>query len=229
MSKRNRTPATTTAGGRARSAPIKIDKPKPWGTIAVALLLAAALIGIIVYAVFNTGSGVRDLLAEEDASFEGLQVVEDPANNHVAEPVDYPGYPDMPPVGGPHSSLPQQCAVYEEQIPAEHAVHSLEHGAVWVTYSDELADDQVETLVDLVEGDPHRLLSPLPEQESPVVATAWGRQLPFDSADDDKLEDFLQIYTNGRQAPEKGAPCAGNTETGTTPFVAAQPQPEPTG
>jgi hypothetical protein len=227
MSKRNRKPAAGATGGRARSVPIQIDKPKPWGTIAVGVVLAAALIGIIVYAVLNTGSGVRDLLAEEDASFEALAVADDPSREHVPGPVEYPDFPARPPMGGEHNSTPQQCGVYTEQIPAEHAVHSLEHGAAWITYSPDLPADQVETLTELVEGEPYGLLSPLPGQESPVVLTAWGRQLAADSADDGEVERFFNTYANGRQTPEKGAPCAGVSATGEVP-VTAVPAPAPT-
>ena len=235
MSKRNRTPAASTAGGRSSrsSVPIKIDKPKPWGTIAVGVLLAAALIGIIVYAVMNTGSGVRDLLREDDESFTGLLVADDPERTHVEGPVEYPDYPARPPMGGEHNTVPQQCDVYTEQIPAEHAVHSLEHGATWITYQPDLPDDQVEQLTELAEGNPYRMLSPLPGQESPIMVTAWGRQLPVDSADDGELERFLRAYTDGRQTPEKGAVCAGNPSPGTGPVTLApeggQPAPEPTG
>lgn len=226
MSKRNRKPAPPPTGGRARSVPIKIDKPKPWGTIAVSALLALALIGIVVYAALNTGSGVRDLLAEEDESFDGITVADDLARDHVGGPVEYPDYPSRPPMGGEHNITPQQCAVYTEQIPAEHAVHSLEHGATWVTYSPELPAEQVEQLADMVEGDPYRLLSPLPGQDAPIVASAWGRQLTADSADDGDLERFLDTYTDGRQTPEKGAACLGVTATGTSPAGEA-PAPPP--
>ncbi|HWH30400.1 MAG TPA: DUF3105 domain-containing protein [Mycobacteriales bacterium] len=211
MAKRNRTPA---ASGRARSAPVQVKKPFPWGTVLVSVVLAALLIGIVVYAFMNQGSGVRDLLAEDDESFDGLITLGEPSRDHVDGTVDYENYPERPPAGGEHSSVPQQCQVYEEEIAPEHAVHSLEHGAVWVTYSPDLPDDQVQILVDEVEGDPHRLLSPLEGQQAPVVVTAWGRQLELESAEDGDLERFLDVYTNGRQTPERGAPCAGTTSTG---------------
>lgn len=233
MSKRNTKPATSGAAARGRSAPVKVSKPFPWGTVVVSVVLAALLIGLIVYAVRNQGSGVRDLLAEEDASFDGITVVDEPARDHVNGPVDYPDYPAKPPLGGEHNGVPQQCGVYTEQIPAEHAVHSMEHGAAWVTYDPDLPADQIAELTELVEGDPYRLLSPLPGQEAPVIVTAWGRQLEADSATDDDVERFLDVYANGRQTPEKGAQCAGNTTTGTTPVGAApggtEPSPAPTG
>lgn len=228
MSQRNRKPAPLPTGGRARSVPIRIDKPKPWGAIAVSALLAVALIGIVVYAALNTGSGVRDLLAEEDESFADMTVAGDLARDHVAGAVEYPDYPARPPVGGEHNATPQQCGVYTEPIPAEHAVHSLEHGATWITYSPDLPAEQLEQLAGMVEGDPYRLLSPLPGQDAAIVASAWGRQLSADSTDDDELERFLDTYTDGRQTPEKGAACVGVTATGTSP-VGAAPAPPPAG
>ena len=216
MSKRNRTPAP---GARGRSVPVKVDKPFPWGTVLTSVVLAAALIGLLAYAFTNQGEGVFD----EDGLFGDrlVKAEDDLARGHVPGAVDYPDYPSRPPFGGDHNGTPQQCDVYEEEIPPEHVVHSLEHGAAWVTYRPDLPEDQLERLVDLVEGDPYRILSPLPGQESPIVLTSWARQLPVDSADDDMVQTFLDTYTNGRLTPERGAACIGNT--GTTLLTADAP------
>jgi hypothetical protein len=210
MSKRNRTPAP---GARGRSAPVKINKPFPWGTVATSVVLAAALIGLLTYAFTNQGAGVGD----PDKPFGDRLVkgTSDLGRGHVAGAVDYPDFPAKPPMGGDHNATPQQCDVYTEQIPAENAVHSMEHGAVWITYQPDLPEDQVEELTDLAEGDPYMLLSPLPGQESPIVLTSWARQLPVDRADDDLVGDFIDTYKNGTLTPERGAACIGNTGTGT--------------
>jgi hypothetical protein len=42
-------------------------------------------------------------------------------------------YPQTPPVGGPHNPTWQTCAFYDKPVPSETAVHSLEHGAIWIT------------------------------------------------------------------------------------------------
>jgi Protein of unknown function (DUF3105) len=221
MPKRTTKPA---AAGRARSAPVQVKKPFPWGTVVVSAVLAVLLIGIVAYAAANQGSGVRDLLKEDDQSFgSALTVVDDPARDHVDGQVDYDGYPGHPPVGGEHNGVPQQCQVYDEEIAPEHAVHSLEHGAVWVTYQPDLPEAEVATLRDLVEGNPYRLMSPLPGQDEAVVVSAWGRQIAADSADDGKVERFLDLYTNGRQTPERGASCAGTTTTGRTGDLTSTP------
>lgn len=89
----------------------------------------------------------------------------------------------------------------------------MEHGAAWITYRPDLPQDQVEELTELVESTLYGL-SALPEQESPIVLTAWGRQLEAESTDDGNVERFFRTYADGRQSPEKGATCAGNSQTG---------------
>ena len=196
-----------------RSTPTKVSKPFPWGVALGSGVLALALVGLLVYAAMNQGSGVSELQRNPDKAISGLVVTDGDAlgREHVAGPVDYPV---TPPAGGDHNGVPQSCAVYTEPIAPEHAVHSMEHGAVWVTYNDDLSEDDVAALTDKVQGDPYRLLSPVPDQESPVQLTAWGRSLSLEGADDERVDQFLEAYTNGPQTPERGAACVGNTTTG---------------
>ena len=130
-------------------------------------------------------------------------------------------YDQMPPNAGDHNAWPQQCAVYYEEIAPEHALHSLEHGAVWVTYADGVSDADVKALASKVEGDPYRLMSPVAAQSSPIVLSAWGRSLSVDDASDKRVGEFLSAYTNGPQSPERGAACAGSSETGPLPAAPA--------
>ena len=209
-----KTPPPARRGGSSRrSAPVKVQQPKPWGVIAGSAALGVALVALLVYAVMNQGGGVSELVRDPDNAIEGVTVADEEAlgRDHVAGAVEYE---QLPPPGGDHNGVPQSCDVYTEPIANEHAVHSLEHGAVWVTYNDDASEDDVAALEDEVRGDPYRLMSPLPEQESPIVLTAWGRTLAVDSADDERVGQFLQAYTNGPQTPERGAACVGVTTTG---------------
>ena len=228
-------PPSRRSGSSRRSAPTKVSKPFPWGVVLGSVVLGAALVGLLVYAALNQGGGVSQLVSDPDNAIPDVQVAEgELGRQHVEGAVDYP---QVPPNGGDHNGTPQTCAVYTEPIAPEHAVHSLEHGAVWVTYNESASEDDVETLTREVENNQYRLMSPIPDQESPITLSAWGRTLDVDSADDEQVDQFLEAYTNGPQTPEKGAACIGVTTTGplepapaqtpaATPSAAASPAPQ---
>jgi hypothetical protein len=128
------------------------------------------------------------------------------SRDHVDGIVDYE---QTPPVGGPHQPVWQTCDFYDTPIPNERAVHSMEHGAVWITYSPDLAADQLAVIEDYADGEREVLASPFDDLPSPVVASAWGLQLEFESANDPALLQFVSFYENGPQTPEPDTPCAG--------------------
>lgn len=118
-------------------------------------------------------------------------------------------YGETPPVGGPYNPLWQTCALYTQPVYNEYAVHSLARGAVWVTYRPGLDAAEVESLRTLLAGQPAALLSPYPNLPSPIVMTAWNRQLSVEKADDARLTRFLKEVLPENSAPEKGSPCSG--------------------
>ncbi len=125
---------------------------------------------------------------------------------HVQTPVSYP---QDPPVGGAHAPVPQTCGFYRRPVRNENAVHSLEHGAVWITYRPATPEQELDSLRSLARNQTYVLVSPYPGLPAPVVASAWGRQLRLDSARDPRLDQFVAAYRLGSQAPEPGAPCKG--------------------
>ena len=110
--------------------------------------------------------------------------------------------------------------MYDKPIRSENAVHSMEHGAAWITYDPALGEDDVALLE---EGTPstYAILSPFEGLPSPVVVSAWGRQLVLDSPDDPRLQTFLEEFRMGGVAPEIGAPCDGASD-GTLPLDAVE-------
>lgn len=205
-------PPSPRGGSSRRAAPTKVAKPFPWATVLGSALLAVLLIGTLVFAATNQGSGRDQVVADPDNAIEGVSVAEGEYERaHVQGAVTYD---QTPPNQGNHNALPQQCAVYDAPIAPEHALHSLEHGAVWITYNDDVPAEQVEQLADKVQGDPYLLMSPVPEQRNLINLSAWGRRLSLDSASDPLVDDFIRGYKNGPQSPEPGAACIGNTTTG---------------
>jgi hypothetical protein len=126
-----------------------------------------------------------------------------------------------PPVAGPHNEAWQNCqgTVYEAPIANEHAVHSLEHGAVWVTYNpDTLPADQVADLAGMVQqGGDRLMISPYPGLDAPISLQAWGYQLKVEDASDPRINEFIRILRSNATL-EPNATCGGGiTTTGTTP------------
>ena len=80
-------------------------------------------------------------------------------------------YEQTPPAGGEHSPVWQNAGFYEQQVLREQAVHTLEHGAVWITYRADLPEDQKEELRRIVESQ-DCLLASLYPVSAPVVASA---------------------------------------------------------
>jgi hypothetical protein len=140
----------------------------------------------------------------------GVKSYEVESNRHVKGPVSYP---QTPPVGGPHDPVWQNCGFYDVPVRNENAVHSLEHGAVWITYRPGLAQSQVQTLRSLAQDESRLLVSPYPSLSSPLVLSAWGKQLKVDSVRDARIKRFLRAYINNPDIPEPGGPCTKGKAT----------------
>lgn len=122
-------------------------------------------------------------------------------------------YEQNPPAGGPHNPVWQNAGFYTEPVRNENAVHTMEHGAVWITYSPDLPQDQKDELKNIVKSKDCLLASPYPDlpEGTPLVASAWGVQVQLTGVDDPNLQRFINTYRNGPQTPEPGAACTGGT------------------
>ncbi|PVU81539.1 hypothetical protein DDP54_15990 (plasmid) [Cellulomonas sp. WB94] len=173
---------------------------------AVVVVLVLVLGGVTAAVLVRQQARNSELAAAASAPIAGVTEYPNLARDHVVGAVTYP---QTPPVGGDHAETLTNCGVYTTPVKNEQAVHSLEHGAVWVTYSPDLPADQVAILAGVVGKNSYGLLSPFPGLSSPVVASAWGLQLTMSSASDPRLPAFVAKYANGPQTPEPGAACSG--------------------
>jgi hypothetical protein len=150
---------------------------------------------------------IFDPAVAEATPIAGVETFDVASADHTTDDVDYP---QNPPAGGPHDPSWQKCQVYDAPIRAEHAVHSQEHGAVWITYQPDLSEEDVEALAAYAEDQPYVLISPYPDLEDPVVASAWGAQLRLDEVADSRLQEFIDRYAGS--GPERGATCDSGVE-----------------
>lgn len=150
-------------------------------------------------------TGVDDAQGSGVELLDEVETVQIDDRSHVDGEVDYDR---VPPLGGAHAPAWANCGFYEGQVvPSEFAVHSMEHGAVWVAYP-ESGDVDIDALRELTVGQPDVLVSPSPDVDG-LVATAWGAQLAVEGPDDPALAAFIESYVRGPETPEPGAPCSG--------------------
>lgn len=198
-------------GGRRPPPPITVSKPKPWGLIALTLVVvvfAGLVIGYAVFRVNKSGEHSPDALAKDAAAIPGITVKDIQNRNHVTTIVNYP---ESPPIGGDHDPTWADCTgtVYPSELRKENAVHMLEHGAVWVTYKPGLAQDQIDALEKKVDGVNYMAMSPYPGLKSNVSLQSWGHQLFVDNASDPRVDRFIDdLRLNSATTPEFGATCS---------------------
>jgi hypothetical protein len=123
-------------------------------------------------------------------------------------------YPTSPPIGGPHHPQWQNCMgdVYTKPIDNGNAVHSLEHGAVWLTYQPETDRTAVAQLADHITGKDYTMMSPYPALSTMISLQAWGYQLTLTSLDLDAVDAFIAKYRI-KASVETGSTCSGGVST----------------
>lgn len=162
------------------------------------------VIGAIVLSVVVNPKPPSYTAGSSGAVIEGVETFSNVAT-HVETPV---AYTETPPAGGNHSPTWLNCGIYTELVPDENAVHSLEHGAIWVTYDPALDAGQLGTLRSQLPTS-HVILSPYDGLPAPIVLSGWNVQLKLESADDARIGTFFEEYWQGDNAPEPGASCTG--------------------
>jgi hypothetical protein len=170
---------------------------------AAALTVVALVIASFVFAPEPAPTYTAGNTSGEE--IEGVQTFENDTS-HVEGVVEYP---QSPPAGGPHNPIWLNCGVYTEPQQNENAVHSLEHGAVWVTYdAAALTDDDLATLKSHLPAT-YTILSPYEGLDSPIVLSNWNHQLKVDSPSDERIPAFFEEYWRSQNVPEPNAACSG--------------------
>ncbi len=241
MTSGKKTKAARSSVAAARSS-VVAKKPKPWGTI-IAVIAVLALAGTVfgyAYSRISEKSEREAALAkwnpteenkDPSAQIQGVTKQDYKAGRHV-QPTQRVAYDQSPPFGGPHDGAWANCTgiVYPKAVRTENMVHSLEHGAVWIAYNpDQISGDALEKLKAKANGQQYTMLSPYPGLDKPISLQAWGRQLKLDSADDERIDQFIQsLRRNQYNYPEIGAACDSATfdVDNPPPFVAEKPGPD---
>lgn len=167
------------------------------GAILVAVVVVAAILVTNRPHATSTQASTAPLLGEPaDAGdvTSGQPHVSDPSALHIT--------PGEPPTAGPHFLVPQPAGVYQQPVPDGNAIHSLEHGMVWISYNPEQVDasavERIEEIGKQYGADV--LVSPHPDNSMPIAVASWGRLLRLDAFDQGAIEEFIE--TNRNRLPE---------------------------
>ena len=192
------TPKVRKVTDRQRATPAARGGRPKWVGYAVGFGIVAVIV-LLVWFISQDVSENPQGVADPPAGTEVFEIGE------VAHTPDRVVYAQDPPAGGSHDSQWLTCAVYDEPVRSENAVHALEHGAIWITYQPDLDATAIERL-EAYGRRSEVIVSPYPGLDSPIVLSAWGRQLRLDSVDDAVIDQFYRAFRD-RTAPEPGASC----------------------
>lgn len=172
--------------------------------IGAAIVGGVAIVGLVITTVVLTPQPPAYTAGSEGTAIDGVETFEN-ESTHVEGDVDYE---QAPPAGGPHNAAWLNCGVYTEPVPNENAVHSLEHGALWVTYDPALSGADVDALRAKLPST-YVILSPFEGLPASIVLSGWNTQLQVDEVDDERIPAFIEEYWQSQDVPEPGALCTG--------------------
>lgn len=171
--------------------------------VGLAVAGAALLVGAYVFAPdfasYSPGS--------DGVEIEGVETF----TNRTGHVTDAVNYPQTPPAGGEHNPVWLNCGMYSEPVANVYGVHSMEHGAVWVTYDPAMSPAELEALRMHLPSS-YVILSPFSGLPAPIVLSAWNVQLRVESAADERIPMFFEEYWRSQFVPEPGALCSGGID-----------------
>ena len=131
------------------------------------------------------------------------ETVHYPSSTHVSAGALGPN-PGLTPAGGHHYGGTIKPGIYPSPVSDGHAIHSLEHGIVWITYHpDQISDAELDTLEAIAAHFPvDTILAPRLENSFPVITVSWEQRLTMEHLDEQALRDF--VSTNRNRSPEPG-------------------------
>lgn len=202
-SQSRRSNARSSAPSRPASATTVVPKSglrerlAPFGGLTTVTVIVAAVVflGFIAWQARPRSVSTADL--------EGVEVAIAAATHttNVAELIIPEG---DPPVGGPHFPVPLRAGKYSDPVQDGNVIHSLEHGMIWISYNrDLLPAAEIQKLEGIQEQHSRDVvLSPRPENTSPISVASWGRLLKLDTVNAQAINDFIEV--NRDRSPEPG-------------------------
>lgn len=204
--KKEKREAARQARLEAQRAREKARKRKKVMTTSLIIVVAAAIVGFVVYRAAQTKTGVSKIA--DAAGCEAKEYPEMTASPHLQEGAPTPKYNSNPPSSGLHLGRTAPWGTSAERIDDTILVHNLEHGGVIVHYKD-LTDTEVDALEEMVDSYPDGVIgNPNPDIPAKIATAAWGDVQTCTKYSTAVIKAFIKEHCN--KGPEKlGLGCGG--------------------
>ena len=173
------------------------ERLEPFGGLTTVTVIVAALVflGFIAWQARPRSISTADLKGVEVAIAAG---------SHTTNPAELIIPEGDPPVGGPHFPVPLRAGKYSDPVQDGNVIHSLEHGMIWISYNRDLLPAAELKKLEDIQGAHSRdvVLSPRPENKSPIAVASWGRLLKLETVNAQAINDFIAV--NRDRSPEPG-------------------------
>lgn len=129
---------------------------------------------------------------------------------HIKQGESHSAYNSNPPTSGPHiGDGVAGAGIHDKEVSDELLVHSLEHGAVVVSYKADLPKETVDLIKNAFDkASGKKILVPRQNLDVPVALTSWGRLAKIKAILSTEIGIFNKeviefIEINNDRAPEK--------------------------
>lgn len=185
-------------------------RPHILSFVAIATLLTGC--GGAVSVEITTDNGATVAPPEDETALEAtVEVIAVPVGSLGTEHIDPPAlFSNSPSIGGDHYPFWQNCGFYNVELLEGAATHTMEHGAVWITYNADKVDSaELDVLAEMAEANGKLLISPYSHDEK-LVLSAWGIQhrTAF-SPTDPEVAAFVAAWIDNPELAEAGVRCTG--------------------
>lgn len=115
-------------------------------------------------------------------------------------------YNSNPPTSGPHYASPVPTGFYSEQREDEALIHNIEHGQIWISYSD-VGSNTTAELETLASQYPNAVVVTYRlENDAPLAVASWGHVMKLDSYNETKITAYIERHVNNSPEPFASIP-----------------------
>jgi hypothetical protein len=168
------------------------------GGVLVLLLAAGMLFGIPGI----TGNTATDAPAAEDRPGTSYDIQ---GRQHVQPGQSHPAYSSNPPTSGWHYQQAADWGFYERELADELVVHNLEHGGIWISYTDAVNQTEIDRLRGIAQQYPRSVIvTQRNGNDVPIAVASWGQLMELQRFDRERIVAFIDANMNNSPEPFAG-------------------------